>query len=102
MQVLNKYKGDIPPGAVVIMRPGFWGNPFSIGIDGNREEVLQKYRDWFDLMLQCQQKEVFLQALTKLSKASALVCCCKPQDCHGDILIEKMKELGLLKDTEDG
>ena len=80
------------------MRPGFWGNPFSIGTDGSREEVLQKYRDWFDLMLNCPQKDVFLQALTKLAEAPALVCCCKPQDCHGDILIEKMQELGLLKD----
>lgn len=102
MRVLNKYKDEIPQGAINIMRPGFWGNPFSIGTDGNREEVLQKYRQWFDLMMQSPQKDVFIRALSKLSKASALVCCCNPADCHGDILVEKMQEFGMLKDTEDG
>jgi hypothetical protein len=99
MQVLNKYRDKIPSGAVVIMRPGFWGNPFSIGSDGSREEVLAKYREWFDRMLQSPQKDVFMEALAKLAEAPALVCCCKPQDCHGDILIEKMQELGLLEEA---
>ena len=28
-------------------RTSRWGNPFEIGRDGTREEVVQKYRDWF-------------------------------------------------------
>ncbi len=99
MRVLNKYRDQIPEGAIWIMRPGFWGNPFSIGRDGDREAVLVKYREWFDLMLQSDKREVFLKALQKLAEAPALVCCCKPKDCHGDILVEKMRELKLLPEA---
>jgi Domain of unknown function (DUF4326) len=28
-------------------RKSRWGNPFEIGREGTREEVIQKYRDWF-------------------------------------------------------
>jgi len=99
MQVLNKYKDPIPEGAVWIMRPGFWGNPFSIGRDGDRETVLAKYRRWLDRMLQSEKREVFLEALKKLATASALICCCKPKDCHGDILVAKMRELKLIPEA---
>ena len=34
------------PYDVYIGRPSKWGNPFRIGPDGNREEVIRKYRDW--------------------------------------------------------
>ena len=96
MEVLNKYEDEIPQGAVSIMRPGFWGNPFAIGSDGDREEVLRKYRKWLDSMLHSPKRDVFMKSLAKLSEASALVCCCKPQDCHGDILVEKMREYDLI------
>ena len=29
---------------IYIGRPSKWGNPFSIGKDGTREEVIQKYK----------------------------------------------------------
>ena len=31
---------------VYIGRPSKWGNPFTIGIHGTREQVIQMYRDW--------------------------------------------------------
>ena len=31
---------------VYIGRPSKWGNPFVIGRDGTREQVIKKYRDW--------------------------------------------------------
>ena len=31
---------------VYIGRPSKWGNPFTIGKDGTREEVIQKYREY--------------------------------------------------------
>ncbi len=31
---------------VYIGRPGKWGNPFSIGKDGTREDVIKKYEEW--------------------------------------------------------
>jgi len=41
-KVLNKYKDGVPAGAVYIGRPSKWGNPFVIGKDGDREEVIAK------------------------------------------------------------
>jgi hypothetical protein len=34
------------PFDIYIGRPSKWGNPFRIGKDGSREDVIQKYRDW--------------------------------------------------------
>ena len=34
------------PYDVYIGRPGPWGNPFEIGTDGTREEVIAKYEEW--------------------------------------------------------
>ncbi|PIW12451.1 MAG: hypothetical protein COW35_01440, partial [Candidatus Infernicultor aquiphilus] len=31
---------------VYIGRPSKWGNPFTIGKDGTRSEVIEKYRIW--------------------------------------------------------
>jgi len=40
MKVVNKYK---EPYTVYIGRPSIFGNPFQIGKDGTREEVIGKY-----------------------------------------------------------
>lgn len=34
------------PYDIYIGRPGKWGNPFTIGKDGTREEVIVKYEEW--------------------------------------------------------
>lgn len=56
-----------------------WHNPFPI--KGNREECLQKYKEYVlsnaDLM----------RDLPELS-GKVLGCWCKPERCHGDILVE--------------
>ena len=56
-----------------------WGNPFKIGRDGTREEVLQKYREWIS-----NQPEL-LNDLHEL-RGKTLGCWCKPDNCHGDTL----------------
>ena len=38
------------PYDIYIGRPSKWGNPFSIGKDGTREEVIEKYREWINLI----------------------------------------------------
>lgn len=35
-----------PPRSVYIGRGSKWGNPFIIGKDGNREDVIRKYCEW--------------------------------------------------------
>lgn len=48
MKVLNKYHAGIPKGAVYIGRGSPWGNPFIIGKDGTRDEVIAKYEAYLD------------------------------------------------------
>lgn len=66
---------------VYIGRGSKWGNPFKIGRDGTREEVIKKYREWIILQPQ------LIEELTIL-KGKRLGCYCKPLACHGDVLIE--------------
>jgi len=66
---------------IYIGRPSKWGNPFTMGRDGTREQVIEKYRRW--IMTQPE----LLAALPEL-KGRVLGCWCKPKACHGDVLAE--------------
>ena len=71
---------------VYIGRPSKWGNPFKIGRDGDRTEVLQKYADWI------KTQPHMLMSISEL-KDKTLGCWCKPKMCHGDILLALEKAL---------
>ena len=77
-QVVNKYRD---PYDVYIGRGSKWGNPFRIGIDGTREDVIKQYEDWI------QTQPQLLNSLEEL-RGKTLGCFCSPQACHGDILVE--------------
>lgn len=81
-KVYNKHHQDAPDGAVYIGRPTKWGNPFVVGKDGTREEVIAKYRDWLT-----KKKDLVEFARCELAGKN-LVCFCAPKACHGDVLIE--------------
>lgn len=66
---------------VYIGRPSKWGNPYNIGKDGTRKEVIEKYRKYI-----LSNKEL-LNSLHEL-EGQILGCWCSPKSCHGDILIE--------------
>lgn len=66
---------------VFIARPSKWGNPFVIGRDGDRMDVIEKYGFW--LMTQPR----LLASLREL-QGKDLLCWCDPEPCHGHILIE--------------
>ncbi len=66
---------------VYIGRPSKWGNPFEIGKDGTREEVIEKYEKW----IFTQPK--LIESLHEL-RGKTLGCWCAPNKCHGDILME--------------
>ncbi len=67
---------------VYIGRPSKWGNPYNIGTDGDREEVIRRYRAYIEgnpkLLGECRQE----------LKGKTLGCWCAPKPCHGDILME--------------
>ena len=73
------------PYDVYIGRPSKWGNPFVVGRDGNREEVVKKYHDW--ILTQPQ----LLKDLHEL-EGKVLACWCAPKACHGDVLEKLAKE----------
>jgi hypothetical protein len=62
-----------------------WGNPFRINVDGTREEVISAYEKWI------KAQPHLLAALSEL-KGKRLGCWCKPQACHGDVLVKLINE----------
>lgn len=64
---------------------GPWGNPYVIGKDGDRENVVRLYRELMEARLQGPEAEVWRNALRAL-RGKRLVCWCKPAACHGDVL----------------
>ena len=78
------------PYDVYIGRPSKWGNPFTIGKDGNREQVINAYRKWIndspELLYQIHELE-----------GKTLGCWCSPKACHGDVLIELVNEMKELE-----
>ena len=71
---------------VYIGRPTKWGNPFVIGKDGTREEVVEKYELWLK-----DNTELVNEAKKEL-KGKTLACWCSPLACHGDVLIRVANE----------
>jgi hypothetical protein len=70
---------------VYIGRGSKWGNPFSIGKDGTREEVIEKYLEWI------LEHPKLLRSLSDL-EGKRIGCWCKPKDCHGDVLVALIEE----------
>jgi len=77
---LRKEKYD-----VYIGRGSKWGNPFMIGKDGTRKEVIEKYKQYI------LNKPDLLDSLDELTN-KVLGCFCKPLACHGDVLLELLQE----------
>jgi hypothetical protein len=72
----------VEPYDVYIGRPSKWGNPFEIGRDGTREDVIQKYYRWI-----VDERPDLLAQLVEL-RGKVLGCWCAPKPCHGDVLVE--------------
>lgn len=71
-----------------IGRPSKWGNPYSHLPSAiakfkvkTREEAIAKYREWI-----LTQPDLLKELHTL--KGKVLGCWCKPQSCHGDVLVE--------------
>jgi len=74
---------------VYIGRPSIFGNPFVIGADGDRSEVIRKYRRYFYLRLKNDPK--FIKEVEEL-RGKSLGCYCHPLPCHGDIIAEYLNK----------
>ena len=82
---------------VYIGRPSKWGNPFSHLPDtlaefrvSTREEAISRYREWIIT------RPELMEALPELQN-KVLGCWCSPKACHGEVLIDLLKEINNLK-----
>ena len=64
----------------------FWSNPFHLGYDGTRVEVIEKYRAYL------MDQPNLLARLPEL-RGKVLGCFCAPLACHGDCLVELVEAL---------
>ena len=91
-RVVNKYKESY---TVYIGRGSKWGNPFShqsntkaTYIVNSREEAVKEFEKY---ILEGEGKHL-LNDLHEL-KGEVLGCFCKPQSCHGDVLVKLINKL---------
>ncbi len=69
-------------------------NPYRIGIDGDRDEVIEKYREMAAYRLQAQGG---LAVCLVLARDKPLACWCRHERetepaCHGDVLLELLEQ----------
>jgi hypothetical protein len=91
-RLLNKMKltrTEQPRDAIYIGRGSKWGNPFRIGPDGNRDDVIAQHEYWL-----AHQNDL-LRKIDDL-KGRDLICYCSPLGCHGTLLMK------LANATRDG
>ena len=70
---------------IYIGRGSKWGNPYRIGKDGSRQEVISKFETY------ARNNEYLLSCLCERND-KILGCWCKPDDCHGDVLVKLVEE----------
>ena len=66
------------------------GNPFRIGVDGNREEVIRKYQDWLKKKLETDPRvqSAIMNLVWMLygGERVRLGCWCAPLPCHAEVI----------------
>lgn len=69
------------PHDIYIGRPSKFGNPFTVGVDGTREEVIAKHAEWI------YTQPALITAIKTELKGKRIACWCRPKkkSCHGDI-----------------
>ncbi|MBO0239055.1 DUF4326 domain-containing protein [Escherichia coli] len=87
--VSNKDKGEHFD--TYIGRGTLWGNPYAIGQDGDRDEVIRKFA--YDFSRNFLRGGDDFNEKLKLLRGHTLGCHCKPYACHGDVLAEYLNKL---------
>jgi len=81
MKVVNRRTKPSGCKPIYVGRPTVWGNPFVIGKDGSRKEVIAKYEKWL-----LAQPGLVKRARQDL-RGRDLECWCAPAACHADVLL---------------
>lgn len=71
------------------------GNPYKIGPDGDREQVIYQYREWLEVQVYINNAvRSELRRLVDLARRRdvTLLCWCAPLPCHGDVVKEFIEQ----------
>ena len=93
IEVSNKKSGGR---GIYIGRPSVLGNPFVIGRDGDREEVIEKYLGW--LRNEWRRNGPAKTELLRLAEIAKhgdleLTCWCAPAPCHGNVIADAIEKI---------
>lgn len=80
-RLYNMHHRDAPDDAVYIGRGTPWGNPFVLGVHGNRDMVCALFENM------AEADPLFKKQVKLYLKGKDLVCWCHPLRCHGDYLL---------------
>lgn len=78
--------------AVYVGRPTPLGNPFILGVHGDREKVVALYKEWFEDKI---KDEALPSKVIKNCANKNLSCYCAPKLCHAEIIVEWLEGRGL-------
>jgi len=98
--IVNRRNGRVA--GVYVGRPSVLGNPYVIGHDGSRHDVVDQYRAW--LREQYRHDGAVRRALRQLAMryltdgALTLICWCAPQPCHAEVIRDAV--LGMVQARE--
>lgn len=95
-RVWNKHTESPPADAVYVGRPSPIGNPFIIGRDGSREDVIRKYGAW----IMKPEQDALRDAIRNQLAGRDLVCFCAPKPCHADIIFMLANPEGITHDQQ--
>ena len=97
IHVVNRHGPATPIPTYKVGRPTALGNPFVIGRDGSREQVIAKYRVWllaqFGTGSTAERRFLYLVREAARHPAIALCCYCAPLGCHGDVIKEQIEAI---------
>ena len=75
----------------MVARPSRWGNPFRVGVDGDRARCVARYREALSV-----GRLPFTTAEARRALAGRDLACWCPlgEPCHADVLLELAGEAG--------
>lgn len=74
---------------VYIGRGSPFGNPYVLGVDGDRDEVIRLYKIHFIEKL---MRDPAFPTQVESLRGKKLGCHCSPLACHGDVILEYLSQ----------
>jgi len=81
---------NLPSHCVLVDRTTIYGNPYPITSDTNREDVIIRFKRYFDNRIKHDIK--FRNAVRRFA-GKTLLCWCHPLPCHADIIIDYLNSI---------